>query len=168
MTPIFRFAVILGAAWSVLAVPFQANARNLVEMAKDSGSFKQLLRAIDLAGLTPALSNEGPFTLFAPTDEAFAKLPKAAVDDLLLPHNKDKLSKVLRHHLLSGLVISRDFSGKRLEAIPLSGDALLLDARTQPKIATAKIVRSDLLADNGVIHVIDTVLIPSFDELVKK
>ena len=140
-----------------------AQARNLIDTARDSGSFKQLLRAIELAGLTQALSGPGPFTIFAPTDEAFFKLPKAALDDLLMPHNKDKLSKLLQHHVLSGTVVSRDYTGKRLEAIPLAGEALLLDARTQPQIGTAKIVRADLVADNGVLHIIDTVQIPSFD-----
>jgi len=168
MRPVFRFAALLiavhiGAVW--VATP--AAARNLIETARDSGSFKQLLRAIEAAGLGQALMGEGPFTIFAPTDEAFYKIPKAALDDLLQPHNKDKLSKVLRHHVLSGLVVSRDFNGKRLEAIPLAGEALLLDARTNPTIGVGKIVRVDLLADNGVIHIIDTVLIPTFDDAPK-
>ena len=164
MKRISRLPIALVLALSAALFAGPAAAKNLIEIARDSGSFKQLLRAIDLAGLTPALSGEGPFTIFAPTDEAFYKLPKAALDDLLLPHNREKLGKLLRHHVLSGLVVSRDFTGKRLEAIPLAGEALLLDARTQQKIGVAKIVRSDLLADNGVIHVIDTLLIPSFDE----
>lgn len=159
-----RISIALVFVFSAAVFTGPAAAKNLIETARDSGSFKQLLRAIDLAGLTPALSGDGPFTIFAPTDEAFYKIPKAALDDLLQPHNRDKLGKLLRHHVLSGLVVSRDFTGKRLEAIPLAGEAILLDARTQQKIGGAKIVRSDLLADNGVIHVIDTVLIPSFDE----
>jgi uncharacterized surface protein with fasciclin (FAS1) repeats len=157
---VVRVFVIL-ACYGFLAAP--AHARNLIDTAKDSGSFKQLLRAIEIAGLTQALSGPGPFTIFAPTDEAFYKLPKAALDDLLMPHNKDKLSKLLQHHVLSGLVVSRDYNGKRLEAIPLAGEALLLDARTQPQIGNAKIVRADLVADNGVLHIIDTVQIPTFD-----
>jgi uncharacterized surface protein with fasciclin (FAS1) repeats len=142
-----------------------AQARNLMESVKDAGSFKQLLHGFEVAGLSDLLTGEGPYTIFAPSDEAFLKLPKAAVNDLMQPHNRDKLNKLLRHHMLGGLVLSRDYAGKRLEAIPLAGDALLLDARTQPKIAGAKIVRSDIIADNGVIHVIDTVLIPNFDDL---
>ncbi|MBL8630738.1 MAG: fasciclin domain-containing protein [Rhodospirillaceae bacterium] len=142
-----------------------AEARNLMESIKDAGSFKQMLRGYEVSGLSDLLTGEGPYTIFAPSDEAFLKLPKAAVADLMQPHNRDKLSKLLRHHMLGGLVLSRDYAGKRLEAIPLAGDALLLDARTQPKIAGAKIVRSDIVADNGVIHVIDTVLIPNFDDL---
>jgi uncharacterized surface protein with fasciclin (FAS1) repeats len=159
-----RFSAVVAFVLALASLTHPASARTLIEVAHDSGSFKQLLRAIDLAGLTPALSGEGPFTIFAPTDEAFFKLPKAALDDLLAPHNREKLNKLLRHHVLAGIVISRDFSGKRLEAIPLAGEALLLDARTQQKIGPALIVRSDLVAANGVIHVIDTVLIPSFDE----
>jgi uncharacterized surface protein with fasciclin (FAS1) repeats len=164
MTKFATAAAVLVAL--LVAVP--ASARNLIDTARDSGSFKQLLRAVELAGLGAALKGEGPYTIFAPTDEAFYKIPKAALDDLLQPHNKEKLMKVLRHHVLSGLVVSRDFNGKRLEAIPMAGEALLLDARTNPTIGTAKIVRSDLLADNGVIHVIDTVLIPSFDDAPAK
>jgi uncharacterized surface protein with fasciclin (FAS1) repeats len=164
MSRILRVLVFIFA--SVLACG-PAHARNLLETARDSGSFKQLLRAIDQAGLNSALAGEGPFTIFAPTDEAFFKIPKAALDDLLQPHNKEKLSKVLRHHVLSGTVVSRDFLGKRLEAIPLSGEALLLDARTQSKIGTAKILRTDLVASNGVIHIIDTVQIPTFDDAQK-
>jgi uncharacterized surface protein with fasciclin (FAS1) repeats len=167
MTKIPRLSILLSCVWFVVALTAPVSARTLVETARDSGSFKQLLRAIELAGLAPALSGEGPFTIFAPTDEAFFKIPKAALDDLLMPHNRDKLSKLLRHHVLAGLVVSRDFNGKRLEAIPLAGEALLLDARTQLKIGTARIVRSDLIADNGVIHVIDTVQIPSFDDAAK-
>lgn len=159
-----RFLRILVLMLAAVAFSTPASARNLLETARDSGSFKQLLRAIDLAGLNSALAGEGPFTIFAPTDEAFYKLPKAALDDLLQPHNKDKLSKLLRHHVLSGTVVSRDFLGKRLEAIPLAGEALLLDARTQSKVGTAKILRTDLVASNGIIHIIDTVQIPNFDE----
>jgi len=158
-------AVVVGAS---VVGSTGAQARNLMETAKDVGSFKQLVRAIERAGLSEALAGPGPFTLFAPTDEAFAQLPKAAVDDLLQPHNREKLQKLLRHHLLAGTVISRDFAGRRLEAIPMAGDALLLDARTQPKIASARIVRSDIVADNGIIHVIDAVLIPSFDDIASK
>jgi uncharacterized surface protein with fasciclin (FAS1) repeats len=161
-----RRGILLGvAALGLGGAPRAARAADLVQTAKDSGSFKQLVRAIELAGLAPALAGEGPFTLFAPTDEAFFKLPKAALDDILQPHNRAKLDKLLRHHVLAGLVVSRDYAGKRLEAIPLAGEALLLDARTQPRIGPARIVRSDILADNGVIHVIDTVLIPSFDDV---
>ncbi len=139
-------------------------ARNLLASVKDAGSFKQLLHGFEVSGLNDLLTGEGPYTIFAPSDEAFLKLPKAAVNDLMQPHNREKLNKLLRHHMLGGLVLSRDYAGKRLEAIPLAGDALLLDARTQPKIAGAKIVRSDIIADNGVIHVIDTVLIPNFED----
>jgi uncharacterized surface protein with fasciclin (FAS1) repeats len=165
MRRLFRFAAFVAVLWTV-ATP--AGARSLIDTARDSGSFKQLLRAIDVAGLTPALMGEGPYTIFAPTDEAFYKIPRAALEDLLQPHNKEKLIKLLRHHVLSGMVVSRDYNGKRLEAIPLAGEALLLDARTNPTIGGAKIVRSDLVADNGVIHVIDTVLIPSFDDVEAK
>jgi uncharacterized surface protein with fasciclin (FAS1) repeats len=134
-------------------------------MAAEIGSFKQLQRAIEVADLAQALEGEGPFTLFAPTDEAFAKLPKAALEDLLRPHNMEKLNKILKHHVLAGRVVSKDFLGKRLEAVPLAGEALLLDARKQMKIGGAKIVRTDILATNGVMHVIDTVLVPQLDDV---
>ncbi len=158
----------ISIAASVMLFSGVANARTVMDAFKDAGSFKQFTAAIEVAGLKDLLMAEGPYTIFAPTDEAFLKLPKAAVNDLMQPHNREKLSKLLRHHMLSGLVLSRDYSGKRLEAIPMTGDALLLDARKQPTIAGAKIVRSDILANNGVLHVIDTVLIPSFDDLNKE
>ena len=160
-----RFVAILSIVTTVIAFSGAASARNIIETMRDSDSFRQFMKAVDVAGLGPALSGEGPFTIFVPTDEAFSKIPKAALNDLLQPHNKEKLTKFLRHHVLNGLVVSRDFLGRRLEAIPLDGEALLLDARTQQKIGTAKIIRTDLLASNGVIHIIDAVLIPSFDEM---
>jgi uncharacterized surface protein with fasciclin (FAS1) repeats len=155
----------MGMAAGMVLASGSVSARTLVDAAKDAGSFKQFLSAIEVSGLKDILVGEGPYTIFAPTDEAFLKLPKAAVNDLMQPHNREKLNKLLRHHMLGGLVLSRDYAGKRLEAIPLTGDALLLDARKQATIAGAKIVRSDILAGNGVLHVIDTVLIPSFDDL---
>jgi uncharacterized surface protein with fasciclin (FAS1) repeats len=148
-----------------LAPSARAQSRTLMAMAAEIGSFKQLQRAIEIADLTEALEGAGPFTLFAPTDEAFSKLPKAALEDLLRPHNLEKLNKILKHHVLGGRVVSKDFLGKRLEAVPLAGEALLLDARKQMKIGGAKIVRTDILATNGVMHVIDTVLIPQLDDV---
>ncbi|MDX2142769.1 MAG: fasciclin domain-containing protein [Rhodospirillaceae bacterium] len=165
MTSRRRFVSGLAAG---LVVPWSrqafAQTRNLMAMAAEIGSFKQLQRAIEVADLTEALEGEGPFTLFAPTDEAFSKLPKAALEDLLRPHNLEKLNKILKHHVLAGRVVSKDFLGKRLEAVPLAGEALLLDARKQMKIGGAKIVRTDILATNGVMHVIDTVLVPQLDD----
>ncbi len=164
-----RFIVTLSLIATMIAfmIAFSgaASARNIIETMRDSSSFRQFMKAVDVAGLGPALSAEGPFTIFVPTDEAFSKIPKAALNDLLQPHNKEKLTKFLRHHVLKGLVVSRDFLGRRLEAIPLDGEALLLDARTQQKIGGAKILRTDMLATNGVIHIIDAVLIPSFDDM---
>ncbi|MDX2222217.1 MAG: fasciclin domain-containing protein [Rhodospirillaceae bacterium] len=136
-------------------------ARNIVDLAAETGSFKTLIRALEVAELKDSLVNEGPFTLFAPTDDAFTKIPQATLDNLMRPENRDQLVMLLKHHVLAGRVISRDYAGRRLEALPLDGGAVILDARQKPKIGPARIVRADMLADNGIVHVIDQVLVPA-------
>lgn len=151
---------VLGALVVVAGWAGPAAARDIISLAAETGSFKTLIRALDVAELTASLSTEGPFTLFAPTDDAFTKIPQATLDNLMRPENRDQLVTLLKHHVLAGRVISRDFQGRRLEALPLDGGAVILDARQKPKIGPARIVRTDMLADNGIIHVIDQVLVP--------
>ncbi|MCB2108542.1 MAG: fasciclin domain-containing protein [Rhodobacteraceae bacterium] len=155
-----RLALRAGAGLACLLAAGPALARNIVDLADETGSFKYLIRALEVAELRDRLADGGPFTLFAPTDDAFTKIPQATLDNLMRPENRDRLVMLLRHHVLAGRVISRDFNGRRMEAIPLSGGAVILDARKKPKIGPARIVRTDMLADNGIIHVIDTVLVP--------
>jgi uncharacterized surface protein with fasciclin (FAS1) repeats len=132
--------------------------KDIVDTAVDAGSFKTLATALSVAGLIEALKGAGPFTVFAPTDEAFAKLPAGTVDALL----KDipKLTKILRYHVVSG-----KFSAKDLAALKtvrtLEGGSVSIDATNRVKIDDAEVTTSDIQASNGAIHVIDAVLLPA-------
>lgn len=134
---------------------------DIVDTAIDAGSFKTLTAALTAAGLVDALRAEGPFTVFAPTDEAFAKLPAGTVEELLKPENKDKLTRILTYHVVVGEVLAKDVVNlKKAEA--LSGDELSIAVNDKGVlIDNAKVVQTDISASNGVIHIIDTVLIPN-------
>ncbi len=149
--------LVLAAA---LALPGTARAKDILETATDAGTFTILLAAVKAAGLTPLLQGKGPITLFAPTDDAFAKLPKATMETLLRPENKEKLQHLITFHLVMGRVTSRDFMGKRLEAATAEGGTLLIDATKGIQVDDAKMIKADLISDNGFIHVIDTVMMP--------
>ncbi len=150
-------AVVLAA---LLVLPGTSRAKDILETATDAGTFTILLAAVKAAGLTPLFQGKGPITLFAPTDDAFAKLPKATMESLLRPENKEKLQHLITFHLVMGRVTSRDFMGKRLEAATAEGGTLLIDATKGILVDDAKMIKSDLVADNGFIHVIDTVMMP--------
>ena len=135
--------------------------KSIVETAASAGNFTTLVAAIRAAGLVETLNGEGPFTVFAPTDAAFAKLPAGTVEDLLKPENKDKLTAILTYHVVPGKVMSGDIAGKTLEAATVQGSALAVDATSGVKINDATVVTADVGASNGVIHVIDTVLLPN-------
>jgi uncharacterized surface protein with fasciclin (FAS1) repeats len=138
-----------------------ANAANLVETAVDAGQFKTLVAAVQAAGLGDALSGPGPFTVFAPTDEAFAKLPEGTVEDLLKPENKEKLVAILTYHVISGKVMAGDVAGKKLNVATLQGGELAVDAMSGGvMINDATVTAADIEASNGVIHVIDRVILP--------
>jgi uncharacterized surface protein with fasciclin (FAS1) repeats len=131
---------------------------NIIDTATNNGSFKTLVAAIEAAGLEDTLNGAGPFTVFAPTDAAFAKLPAGTVDALL----KDipKLKKILTYHVVSGKVLAADVV-KLKTAKTVEGSDVKIDASNGVKINDAKVATADVAADNGVIHVIDTVLIPA-------
>ncbi|MEH2238210.1 fasciclin domain-containing protein [Nostoc sp.] len=131
---------------------------NIIDTATNNGSFKTLVAAIEAAGLVDTLKGAGPFTVFAPTDEAFNKLPAGTVDALL----KDipKLKKILTYHVVSGKVLAADVA-KLKTAKTVEGSDVKIDASNGVKINDAKVATADVAADNGVIHVIDTVLIPA-------
>lgn len=145
---------------ALLALAVSASAAdNIVITAKNAGSFKTLVAAIGAAGLTQTLEGKGPFTVFAPTDEAFAKLPKGTVEDLLKPENKAKLTSILTYHVLKGEVMAKDV--KTMMAPTVEGadlDIKVHDGKVMVNDAT--VVKADVKASNGVIHVIDTVLMP--------
>jgi uncharacterized surface protein with fasciclin (FAS1) repeats len=137
-----------------------AKAANIVETAVAAGSFTTLVAAVQAAGLVETLSSSGPFTVFAPTDDAFAKLPAGTVENLLKPENKDQLIAVLTYHVVAGKVMSSDIAGKTLEAETVQGQSLTINAMDGVMVDNATVVTADIVTDNGVIHVIDTVVLP--------
>jgi uncharacterized surface protein with fasciclin (FAS1) repeats len=143
----------LTAAWPVAA-------KDVIETATDAGTFSVLLAALKSAGLTQTLSGPGPFTIFAPTDDAFAKIPRPQLESLLRVENREKLTQILRYHIVAGRVHARQFLGKRMEAATIEGGSLLIDATKGILVDNAKMVKPDVEADNGVIHIIDTVVMP--------
>lgn len=133
---------------------------DIVDTAAAAGSFTTLLTAAEAAGLVDALKGDGPLTVFAPTDEAFAKLPEGTVASLLEPENKEQLAGILKLHVIAGeKVKSKDLAGKTLEAETLNG-TVAIDGTDGVTVNGAKVVQADIKASNGIIHVIDTVLLP--------
>jgi uncharacterized surface protein with fasciclin (FAS1) repeats len=133
---------------------------DIVDTAVSAGSFNTLVAAVTAADLAETLKGEGPFTVFAPTDDAFAKLPAGTVDDLLKPENKDKLTSILTYHVVSGKVMAKDVMTLKeaetvqggMVSVAMEGDTVMID--------NAKVVQADIECSNGVIHVIDTVIMP--------
>ncbi len=163
--------VALGAMLSLIAIvrPLPANARvaasveanDIVETAVAAGQFKTLAAALEAAELIDALKGSGPFTVFAPTDEAFAKLPAGTVEALLKPENKDKLKAVLLYHVVPGSVMAEQvtrLNGRSVKT--LQGSSIKVRTSHGVRVDNAKVIQADIKASNGVIHVIDTVLMP--------
>ena len=143
---------------TVLAVgAFTAQAADIVDTAVSAGSFKTLVAAVQQAGLVDTLKGAGPFTVFAPTDEAFAKIPKAQLDALL--KDKAALTKVLTYHVVPGKVMASDVKAGKVATV--EGESLTLGTQGGVSVDQAKVVKADIVADNGVIHVIDSVLMPN-------
>lgn len=149
------------AAMVLLGQAAVAKAADIVDTAVGAGQFTTLVAAVQAAGLVETLKGPGPFTVFAPTDDAFAKLPAGTVDDLLKPENKDQLVKVLTYHVVPGKVMSGDIAGKSAEVATVEGQTLKVDATDGVKVNQAKVVQADIEASNGVIHVIDAVVLPN-------
>ena len=144
-----------------LALSFSAaKAADIVDTAIAAGSFKTLVTAVKAAGLVETLKGKGPFTVFAPTDEAFAKLPAGTVENLLKPENKKQLVAILTYHVVSGKVMSKDLAGKNTMAKSVEGGEISVGATDGVKVDNAKVVKADIEASNGVIHVIDAVIMP--------
>jgi uncharacterized surface protein with fasciclin (FAS1) repeats len=135
-------------------------AGDIVDTAVKAGSFKTLVTALKAAGLVETLKGPGPFTVFAPTDEAFAKLPKGTVENLLKPENKPKLVSILTYHVVSGKVTSKDLAGKTTQTATVEGSEVTINATKGVMVNKAKVTKADIAASNGVIHVIDTVIMP--------
>ena len=133
-----------------------AQAKDIVDTAVDAGSFKTLATALGAAGLVETLKGKGPFTVFAPTDEAFAKIPKADLDALL--KDKAKLTAVLTYHVVAGKVMAADVKAGNVKTV--QGSELTVSTSMGVMVNNAKVIKTDIVADNGVIHVIDTVIMP--------
>lgn len=169
-----RMIIARGALLSLLAVvgaqplaakvpvPQQtAKPANIVETAVAAGQFKTLAAALEAAGLVDALTGDGPFTVFAPTDEAFAKLPAGTVESLLKPENKEKLKSILLYHVVPGSVTAKQvmqLNGRTVKT--LEGSSIKVTTVHGVTIDNARVTKTDIHASNGVIHVIDTVLMP--------
>ncbi len=148
----------LAVAMAVSAVA--GSKADIVDTAVAAGSFKTLVAAVQAAGLVDTLKGPGPFTVFAPTDEAFAKLPAGTVENLLKPENKSKLAAILTYHVVSGNVTS-DQVVKMNSAATVNGQPLQIAVKNgSVMVNNAKVVKADIATSNGVIHVIDTVVLP--------
>jgi len=150
-------AVTLSVLSSFAYAETDAAQGDIIEVAQGAGSFTTLLTAIDAAGLTATLQGEGPFTVFAPTDAAFAALPAGTVEGLLA--DKDALTAVLTYHVVAGKAVAADVVGMT-SVTTLQGGSLPITTENGVKIGTANVVTTDVMASNGVIHVIDAVLVP--------
>ena len=151
-------AVVMTVAVSGAVV--RAETRDVVETAVAAGSFKTLAKALDAAGLVTTLKGSGPFTVFAPTDEAFAKLPAGTLETLLKAENKEKLQRLLTYHVVSGKVMASDVV-KLQSTKAVSGDTITVKVRNDVvHVDNATVTKADVTASNGVIHVIDAVILP--------
>ncbi|SEA52507.1 fasciclin domain-containing protein [Rubrimonas cliftonensis] len=137
-----------------------AQEQDIVEIAAGNADFETLVAAVQAAGLVDTLKGEGPFTVFAPTDAAFAKLPDGTVANLLQPENREQLVAVLTYHVVPGRVMSADLAGKTLSPETVQGSTVDIDATSGVTVDGASVVMADIVASNGVIHVIDTVILP--------
>ncbi|NOD29673.1 fasciclin domain-containing protein [Ruegeria atlantica] len=156
----FRRTFMGAAAALAFAMPLKAQAADIVDTAVAAGSFNTLVAAVQAAGLVDTLKGDGPFTVFAPTDEAFAALPEGTVEALLKPENKDQLVAILTYHVVPAKVMSGDIAGKRAKVLTVQGDRLSVNAKNGVKVNDAKVVQADIEASNGVIHVVDAVILP--------
>ena len=143
-------------AGTIALATISAQAKDIVDTAVGAGNFKTLATALGAAGLIDTLKGKGPFTVFAPTDEAFAKIPKADLDALL--KDKAKLTSVLTYHVVAGKVLAKDIKPGKVKTV--QGSELTLATTGGVTVNGAKVTAADVMADNGVIHVIDTVLLP--------
>ncbi len=147
-------------AFSLNAAAGSMGKKDIVDTAVAAGNFKTLATALQAAGLVDTLKGPGPFTVFAPTDEAFAKLPAGTLDELLKPENHDKLVSILTYHVVPGKVMAKDVV-KLHEAKTVNGkDVKIMTEGSKVMVDNANVVKADIACSNGVIHVIDSVILP--------
>jgi len=159
MTRFFRIGAGVASLLLATAAFAASPAQDIVDTAVSAGSFNTLVAAVKAAGLVDTLKGPGPFTVFAPTDEAFAKLPAGTVEELLKPENKSKLVAILTYHVVPGKVMAKDVL-KLHEAKTVNGQELTVMAEMGSVMVNNAKVKTDILCTNGVIHVIDTVVLP--------
>lgn len=161
LSAFFKVTAIAGAiALAGCAETTMTSSPDIVDIAASNDSFETLVAAATAAGLVDTLKGDGPFTLFAPTDAAFAKLPAGTVETLLLPENKDQLASILTYHVLPGKVMAADVAGQRLSVATVNGKSVHVNGTHGVRINKARVIQADVEASNGVIHVIDSVLLP--------
>lgn len=157
----FRRTFVALTAASLLSAPAFAggHSKDIVDTAVGAGSFGTLVAAVQAAGLVDTLKGDGPFTVFAPTDDAFAALPEGTVENLLKPENKDQLTAILTYHVVAGKVMSTDLSNDMKAATVQGGDVTIM-TEGGVMVNDASVTQADIEASNGVIHVIDKVIMP--------
>ena len=161
MKKVQRLGIALFALLPMLLASHAAKAGDIVDTAASAGQFSTLVAAVKAAGLVETLKGDGPFTVFAPTDEAFAALPDGTVENLLKPENKEQLVAVLTYHVIPGKVMSSDIAGQTAEVETVQGGALSIDATSGVTVDNATVTTADIITSNGVIHVIDKVVLPN-------
>ena len=161
MNAIRKFALTLLATVPLTFAAFTVKAGDIVDTAASSDQFSTLVAAVKAAGLVDTLKGDGPFTVFAPTNEAFAALPAGTVESLLKPENKEQLIAVLSYHVIPGKVMSSDIAGKTAQVDTVQGSALSIDATSGVMVDNAMVTTADIITSNGVIHVIDKVVLPN-------
>ena len=161
MKTLKKYTLVMLMALPMAFTAFTARAGDIVDTAASADQFSTLVAAVKAAGLVETLKGEGPFTVFAPTDEAFAALPAGTVENLLKPENKEQLVAVLTYHVIPGRVMSEDIAGKTAEVATVQGSKLRIDATSGVMVDNATVTTADIITSNGVIHVIDTVVLPN-------
>lgn len=160
MTPLRKLGAALLIAAGMAVSAGSAMAQNIVQVATEAGRFKTLLTAAKAAGLVPALSGRGPLTVFAPTDAAFARLPKGTVENLLRPGNRAQLARILKYHVVKGRVPAAAIKPGRSHVPTLAGRSLRVVKHGAVRVNDARVVQADIRASNGIIHVVNRVLLP--------
>lgn len=158
-----KFGIVLFGAMMTILISSQvvrAQSKDIVDLAAGNKDLKTLVAAVKAGGLVQVLKGDGPFTVFAPTDEAFAALPEGTLESLLKPENKDQLAAILKYHVVAGKVMSSDLSNGQKTAT-VQGEKVMVSIKgSTVKIGEAKVVAADVKAKNGVVHVIDKVILP--------
>ncbi|MEM7724064.1 MAG: fasciclin domain-containing protein [Pseudomonadota bacterium] len=157
---VLKATAIAGIAALAACAPMMDDGDDIVDIAASNEDFSTLVAAVTAAGLVETLKGDGPFTVFAPTNDAFAKLPAGTVESLLEPENRDQLVSVLTYHVVPGAVTSDQLAGQRLNVATVQGGTVHVDGTDGVKVNESTVTAADIIATNGVIHVIDTVLLP--------